>query len=197
MNEPALRPAEITAAAVVVAGGLIIVWPQLALSFAGLVIATVAAAAGLHAFAVLAPPAWWRSPFEPRRRRRRRAGRADDLDWIRATLKGRRQPVENGPPLPPATLRLLQPLIRDVLEREGIDPDDTAELEPAGIRKCPLTRAVLDAEPLRHPPWFRTRRPDARHAAETVQGVLDELDRIVAGGHVPQPPNSVPGPGGK
>lgn len=191
MSEPGLRPAEIAAAAVVIGGSLIVVWPQHGASLTRLIIATIAAAAGLYVFTVLAPPAWWTSPFDARPGRGRRRGRSvDDVDWIRALMAGRRQPIENGPPLPPGMLRLLQPLIRSALEREGLDPVERGLHGPTRTAPAPLMRAVLAAEPLRHAPWFRTRRPDPRSVAAIVDDVLDDLDRIRTGrrGAQPEPP---------
>jgi len=107
---------------------------------------------------------------------------SDEVDRIHSTLSGRRVPVENGPPLPPETLRLLQPVIRSTLEREGIDPTDEGSLESARVRLSPLTRAVLAGEPSKHPGWFRTLRPDARQVAGIVHSVLDDLDRFDAAG---------------
>jgi hypothetical protein len=182
VNEQALRPAGIAAAAIAIGGVLVAVFPQHGPSTVRLVIVTVAAAAGLYAVALHAPPAWWMSPFDRSGHRGQRGVGSDEVDRIRSTLSGRRVHIENGPPLPPETLRLLQPAIRSSLEREGIDPDDSVSLESAAGQLSPLTRAVLVGEPSKHAGWFRTLRPDARQVAGIVHGVMDDLDRFIAGG---------------
>ncbi|HEX6363634.1 MAG TPA: hypothetical protein VFZ93_11790 [Albitalea sp.] len=168
MNEHALRPGFMAAAAVALAGVLIVLLPQHAASIARLAVVTLAASAGLYALAVHAPAAWWRSPFDRHADDAPRARSADEVEWIRSTLNARRQPVANGPDLPPQTLRFLQPLIRAALERHGVEADHLA----------PRTRAVLDARPLDHAPWYRTHGPDGRAVADVVHSILDELDRL-------------------
>lgn len=176
MNDELLHPGNIAAATVVIGGTLIMVWPRHGLTIVGLMIVTLAAAAGLYALALNSPPAWWLSPFE--RRAHRRSREAGEAEWIRATLSGRRQAIVHGPPIPPGTLRLLQPLIRGALVREGLDPDDRASIEAARASLAPATWALLRTEPLKHATRFRTLRPDPRAVARAVNDVLDDLDRL-------------------
>lgn len=117
-----------------------------------------------------------------------------NLERIRSKLSGRRQPISNGPPVPPEALRLLQPLIRVALEREGLDPGDEAHRETARALLSPLTWAVLTSEPLRGPPWYRTRRRAERQVADVVHRVFDDLDRLAAGGGDSQPIPRAPHP---
>lgn len=182
MNERTLRPGNIAAAAVVMGGVLIIALPQHGLSIIRLVIVTVAAAAGLYALVLNAPATWWASPFDRKIRAGSKRHASDELDWIRSTLSGRRQRLENGPALPPEILRLLQPLIEVALEREGIDARDSAWPDSARRLLSAETWAVLTTEPLKWPPRHRTRRPDKRKTAELVHAILDELDRLGSGG---------------
>jgi hypothetical protein len=177
MNEQVLRPAHIAAAAVVLGGIITAVLPQHAPSLLRLVIVTAAAAAALYALVVNAPPTWWRSPFDrrvPAPWRRRGSG---EVGRIRLLLGSRRQRIPGAPPLPPETLRLLQSIIRSALEREGLDPDDAADVELARGTFSPLVVAILSAAPLERPPWHRTLRADERGTADVVHRVLDELDR--------------------
>lgn len=194
MSENILRPAHIAAAAVTIGGALAILLPQHGMSLVRLVIVTVAAAAGLYALTIQAPPAWWMSPFDRRHRRGRHGAGRDDVDWIRSTLAGRRQPIDGGPPLPPQALALLQPLIRTALDREGIDPGDGTAVDSTGTRLAPITIAVLAARPLTHPSRRRTLRPDERQTASAVDAVLDDLERLAAGGTGPPAPIDNPGP---
>lgn len=179
MNEHAVRPGSVAAAAVLIGGLLVIVLPQHAGSIIRLVIVSAAAAAGLYALTLHAPAAWWASPLDrkPLRRGRRPA---DEVAVIRASLSGRRQRIAYGPPLPPETVRLLQPLIRGALERAGHDDPGEEGVESARRPLSPTAAAVLAAEPLSHPPWFRTVRPDARTTAAAVHRILDELDALAA-----------------
>lgn len=177
MNERVLHPLHIAAAALVLGGGLLLVLPQYALSIVRLVLVTVAAATALWAFTVDAPPTWWHSPFDRWTRAERRAGSTDDTDWIRATLSGPRQATENGPPLPPGALRLLQPLIRADLERAGLDLEDDEDRATARATLSPIAWAVLATRPLDRPRWYQVRRPDAERTAHVIHHVLDDLDR--------------------
>lgn len=189
MNEGALRPGNVAAAAVLIGGVLATVLPQHAMSIVQLVIVTVAVSTGLYALAVHVPSAGWISPFKwmspfgraayPGRRRRR----SDELRSIRLKLSGRRQPIENGPPMPPVTLRLLKPLIASALD---LDPSEEPPPPSARGRVSPLTWAVLTSQPLRRPRWFRTLRPNEREVTQTVHSVLDELDRLKAGASDPK-----------
>lgn len=183
MNERTLRPGNVAAGAVVIGGALIVVLPQHARSIVQLVIVTSAAAAALYALAASVPPSGWISPFRwmspfGREESPARGGRGrDDLALIRSRLSGWRKPIEGGPPLPPETLGLLQPLIRRELGLDG-DADDEARLAPARRRVSPLTLAVLAADPRTWPSWFRPRPPNRDEVASVVGRVLDDLDRL-------------------
>jgi hypothetical protein len=179
VNERTLRPANIAAAAAVIGGVLVVLLPRHAMSIAQVVIVTIGAGAGLQALILNAPPTWWRSPFD------RSVGSSgqtrpvfDETSWIRAVLSGRRQKIPNGPPLPPETLRVLQPLIRTALERQGIDPDDRRSRTAARTRLSATTLAILIAKPAKRATWLDTLRPDAHETARVVHDVLDELDRL-------------------
>lgn len=178
MNERTLRPGNIAAAAVVLGGILLIVAPQHGWSIVRLTIVTIAAGAGLYALAVNAPATWWSSPFDRTGRGGRKARASAEIDWIRSTLSGRRQRIDDAAPLPPETLRLLQPLIQLALEREGLDPREGAYAGAARRLLSARTWAVLDSDPLKWPARSRTRRPDERRAAEVVNDILDELERL-------------------
>jgi hypothetical protein len=181
MNPRYLRPANMAAATALICGVLVVAMPQHALSILRLGIVTAAAAACLFALVVNAPPTWWLSPFDRSGRRRRGRGSGGDVAWIRSRLGGRRQRIAGGRPLPAGTVQLLQPLIESALERQGIDPADRASLASAGRLVSPTTLAVLRAGE-RRGRWFRTVRPDRRGTAEAVHAVLDDLDRLRAGG---------------
>lgn len=189
MNERDLRPGNVAAAAMVIGGLLSVLWPQHGVGIARLVIVTVAVAAGLYALAVNVPE--WstvltRSPFDrtdlPASERRA----AGEIDRIRSQLARRRQRIEGGPAVPPEVLRLLKPLIVAALERQGLDLDDEAQLESARDLLSAPTWAVLTADVLEWPSWFRTVRPDERAVADVVHGVLDDVDRLTVAGTDPQ-----------
>jgi hypothetical protein len=184
MNERTFRPANIAAAAVMIGGLLSLLLPQHGATILRLVIVTIAAAAGVYALAVRAPPAWWKSPFDQVSNRRRREER-DEIDWIRSKLVGPRQRITRGRAVPPETLRLLQPLIESALEREGFDPADRTSIESARNLLSPLTAAVLASEPLKRGFQFRMVRPDAAATAVFVHAVLDDLERLSDGTRSP------------
>ena len=121
MNPELLRPGNIAAAALVIAGALGLAVPQHVLSIARVVLVTVAAAAGLYALGSSAPATWWASPFDRSSDPDRGAHGSRDIERIRTELSGWRQRVPNGPPLPPEVLRLLRPLVEVALERAGLD----------------------------------------------------------------------------
>ena len=189
MNERALRPGNVAAAAMLIGGVIAIVLPQYAMSLVQLVIVTVAVSTALYALAVNVPSAGWISPFKwmspfnraayPGRRKRR----SDELRSIRSKLSGRRQPIEGSPPMPPATLRLLKPLIAVALD---LDSGDEPPPTTARGRVSPLIWAVLTSEPLQRPRWFRTLRPNEREVTQTVHSVLDELDCLKSGASDPR-----------
>ena len=184
MNERTLRSGSVAAAAVLIGGVLIVALPQHSVSIVQLVVVTVAAAAGLYALGANVPhtgwisPFKWRSPFSPGVRPGTAGQASDEMDSIRAKLSGRRQPIENGPAMPPEILRLLKPLIRIA---HDLDPDDEAHQPPARGVLSPLTRAILTSDSLNESHWFRTLWSNEREVAEVVHSVMDDLDRLAAG----------------
>ncbi len=180
MSERALRPGNVAAAGALIGGVLVVALPQHGMSIVQLVIVTVAVSSGVYALAVNVPstgwisPFQWMSPFNRAAGRRRPRARSDELRSIRTKLSGWRQRIENAPPMPPATLRLLKPLIASALD---LDPDDEPHQGSARGPVSPLTWAVLTSEPLQRPYWFRTLRPNEGEVTQTVHAVLDDLDR--------------------
>jgi len=179
MNERTLRPAHVGAAAAVIGGALLVVAPRYAASIVRIAIAAIAAAAGLYAFVVSSPPAWWQSPFEPSTRGKRKRHGPDDLERLRESLRGRRHPVAAGPPLPPAILRQLKALIGVTLERAGLDAPGAASASEPGDPLSPATRAVLDSGEPQPLPWYRTLRGSPAETSAHVTAILDDLDRLV------------------
>jgi len=181
MNPRALRPANVSAAAVLIGGVLTLALPQHAMSIFRLVILTAAASAGLYALAVNVPPTGWLSPFKwmaPFNRAVHSEGHErslDELALIRSWLLGRRQRVGEAPPMPPSMLRILQPLVASALE---VSPGDEARWLAARERVSPTTRAVLTTAPLHRPGWLRTLRGDGAAVAAVVNRVLDDLDHL-------------------
>jgi hypothetical protein len=181
MNEYALRPKNLAAAAVVVGGGLIVIFPQHALTVVQLVIVTIAASAGLYLLTANVPPSgWispfkWLSPFSEDAHTAKAEHRSGELDLIRAQFSGRRQRIEGGPPMPPSVLRQLRPLIAGALD---LDSRDEKRVAAARSRVSAQTFAILTSVPGDRPSWFRTVRPHPHEVIETVNSVLDELDRL-------------------
>jgi hypothetical protein len=185
VSEQALRPGSIALAAVVIGGVLILLLPQHAMSIARLVILTSAAAAGLHALGVSAPPTWWRSPFDRPGQRRQRRGE-DDYDRVRSALGGWRQRIPGGVPLPPEVVRLLEPLIADSVARGGGHATGAGDDGVAFVRLSPLVR-VQGVWAAARPRPHRLVRPDARAVSAAVLDVLNELDDQ-SGGPASVPP---------
>lgn len=185
-----VRPGAVAAAAVLIGGLLVVLVPHHAPSIVRIVLVTLAAAAALYALMVNAPPDWWTSPFDRGVPTPPEEEQPDELDRIRARFSGRRQVLEASPPMPPETIRALQPLIRAALERAHPDPHDELPRGLARRSLSPATRAVLAGDPVRRPPWFRTRRADEREVAEGVRRVLDDLDRLDRGAQPRSDPRS-------
>jgi hypothetical protein len=178
MNEQALRFRNVAAATLLIGGVLIVALPRYAATVVQLVIATVGISGGVYALAAHVPPTGWLSPFRwlspfggsgrlGRRRRQRTA-----IEHIRSRFAGRRQRLVRGPPLPPAVLRQMQPVIAAAL---NLDPRDPTQLAAARGRVSPLTFAVLTCVPMERPSWLRTVRPDPPRVAEAVHRILDDL----------------------
>lgn len=190
----ALRAGSVAAAAVLIGGVVVVALPHHAASVARIVIVTVAAAAGLHALTVHVPAwtatGWTASPFDLGSGDATEENGSGEIDRVRSRFSGRRHPVEDGPHMPPQVLRLLQPLIRVALEREGLDPGNEANAGAVRARLSPLAWAVWRADPLRPPPLFGSRRPDERRVADAVRQVLDEIETLDIGQHAHDNPGA-------
>lgn len=185
MNEQALRFRNVAAATLLIGGVLIVALPRYAATVVQLVIATVGVSGGVYALAAHVPPTGWLSPFRwlspfgdaagrfGRRRRQRTA-----VEHIRSRFAGRRQRLAQGPPLPPAVLRQMQPIIAAAL---NLDPRDPTQLAAARARVSPPTFAVLTCVPMERVSWFRTARPDPPRVAEAVHRILSDLGLPEAG----------------
>lgn len=195
MNEGILRPGNVVSAALVIAGVLVFVMPQRSLSIVQIVILTVAGAVALHALAVNAPSAWWTSPFDGGPTQPREARRSEEVEALRSTLSGRRQPLGHAPPMPGETIRLLEPLIGVAMERRGLDPKNPEHLSSVRSLLSPVSWAVLASEPLTWPRWHKTRRPDEGAVAEAVHLVLDDLESLSPRNRAPAPDIETPNPG--
>lgn len=176
MTDPAYRPGHLAAAALTLGGLLLIGVPQRAPSIIRLVLVTLAAAGGLHLILAHGSPAFLLSPFRWTLRDADDQGGSADARRLRSALEGRRHRIAGGPPLPPATIRILQPLIEAALDRDGAGPDSPLRRAAALQRLSATTRAILAHDATVNPPWFRTVRSDADRTAEAVSRVLDELD---------------------
>lgn len=201
MNEPLIRPGGVAAAAVTLGGFGVIALPQHAATLVQLVLITVPAAIALFALSISVPEwggvRWLLSPFKRPSRTGATGWGTDELDRIRGDLSRRRQPIPDGTPLTPGALRVLQPLVRAALERNGLNPDHREDLEVARKRVAPLTWAVLISEPLLWKNWYETLRPDEAQVAEVVHRVLDDLDRLSfdatgVPSPTPEPPRTPP-----
>ena len=192
MNEHPRRPGEV-AAAVLIGGVLLIALPRHAMSIVQLVIVTVSVVAGLYALAVNVPPTGWMSPFKwmspfGRATHFGRGGKeSGEIESIHRKLSGWRQPIQNGPPMPSETLRLLKPLIRAALD---LEPGDDAHLASARALLSPLSWAVLTSGASGQPYyWFKMFPPNRREVAEAVHSVLDEVARLPTGIEDPRAPD--------
>ncbi len=193
MSDRVLQAGSIAAAAVVIGGALILVMPQHAANIIRLVIITVAAAVVLYALtenvAEWNEAEWLTSPFNRSGSESDPDGASEEVDRIRATFGQPRQLLEGGTPVTPGARRLLRPLIRTTLERQGVDMDDPKQLESVRERVSPLTWSMLTAPPLGPRRWYRTRRPDEHQVADLVHHVLDDLDRLAEQGDADQTPS--------
>jgi len=178
MSRNKVPPGQVAGAVLAIGAVLVILFPQHALSVVQLVLMALAAVAGLYALAELAPSSWWASPFEGEERPQPLRAYHDQLSFTESTFTGRRQAIDHGPPLPPATLRLLKPLIGVALSREHLDPKVPAHRDRARRRLSSQTWAVWTAEPVMATSWWSTHRPDPRRVARAVADVLDDLDRF-------------------
>jgi hypothetical protein len=184
VNERALRPANVAAGGLTLAGILMIAIPQHVLGIVQVTIVAIAAAAGVYALAAHLPaggwisPFKWGSPFAQATHVARTDHPAHELDLIARRMSGVRYELDGVlPPLPPKTLRLLQRLVRSALD---LDPDVEPDLGDRG-RVTSLTWAVLHAEVPTGPAWRRWRRarlPNSHEVASVVHRLVDDLDRL-------------------
>lgn len=171
-----------TAAAVALFGGLLLIaLPQHAATIVRVLLVALATVAALWAIGALVPEGgiagWWRSPFE-RPSDGRTLRPSGELDRVRRMMAGRRRHISGGRPLPPDTIRLLQPLIVEALARRGLDASDPAHRTAIRGLLSPLAWRVLVSDPRYLPRWYETRRPDMRRTADAVRQLLDELERL-------------------
>lgn len=184
MSRSGLELGRVAGATLVLGGLLVALSPDLMARVVRIVVAAGAGAAALFVLRTEAARAWWTSPFNVGRRRREKPpGSSPELDAIAAKFRGRRQPVPGGVPLPPETIRLLRPLAASALERQRPESGSPRDDSPLWA----LTRALPDLEPRVWPRWFQTRSPDVKRVAEAVHEVLDDLDRLEARSHQPDP----------
>lgn len=171
MNTPTLRADHMAASAVLFGGALAALLPHHALNVLRLVIVSLAVIAALHVLALHAPPRWWRSPFARELPRRRAAQAADEIEWVAAMMAQPRQRLRNAPPVPPAVIAALRPLLESAAARHAV----THHGQEATM--SPLAQAIVQAPP---PPrhWLRLLPGDARSTARVVDAILDEVDRI-------------------
>lgn len=175
MNDSVLRPGHVAAAALTLGGLLLLGVPSRAPGIVRLVLVTIAAAGAVYALLVHGGPTLRLSPFRWSARPDGDEAAAFDAHRLRAALGGRRHRVAGGRPLPPSTIRLLQPLIEAHLLHEGAGPDEPYRRGAALRRLAPETRAILSHDATVTPPWFRTRRPAPAETARVVEAVLDDL----------------------
>lgn len=194
MTEGALRPTNVAAGGLTLAGILMIAIPDHVLSIVQVTIVAIAAAAGVYALAAHLPaggwisPFKWGSPFGQATHVARTRHPAHEIDLIAQRMSGVRYELDEVlPPLPPKTLRLLQRLVRSALD---LDPDvqpDQGDRE----RVTSLAWAVLHAEVPTGPVWRRWRRarlPSPREVASVADRLVNDLDRLAE----PQAPDSPP-----
>ena len=126
MSERSLRTTNVAAGALLIGGLLVAPLPGRALSVVQVVVVALAAATALWVLASAVPPTGWISPFKwmspfggvvtPRLGHRSHA-----LGFLRDRLGDRRQPVEGGPPLPPAVLRRLRSCATHITQRARVE----------------------------------------------------------------------------
>ena len=189
MNGHPIQPGDFVAP-LVFGGGAIVVFPQYALSFLQIVIVTMAVLAAIYALALNVPPTGWMSPFRlmspfgGSKKKRRRGKGGDPMGLIRSDLGGWRQPMQFDPPMPPGTLRLLRPLIKEALD---LGSEDEWALELARARLSPLSWAVLESGFSRRPFRLLWSPPNQREVSKAVMAVLDDIVRLTSGIDDPVP----------
>jgi hypothetical protein len=183
----------VAAAGLVVAGGLIVLLPQHTTTLLRLLLATIAVAMlALVVYASRLRADLFDSVFErDGRGGRLRSYAVPGLPAIEGSLRELTVPA-HGTPLPPGTRRRLFSLATSVLDRDGLDLSDPAQLELARARVSPLTWTVIMDELRPGPPPKGRRRVSPAASAELVHAVLDDLHRIDTGSRT----RGTPGAGG-
>jgi hypothetical protein len=187
--------APVAAAALVVAGGLILLHPQHAVTFLRLLLGTIAVAGlGLLLHAVRQRARPFDSIFErDGRGGRLRSQAVPGLPAIEGALREATVPAY-GTPLPPGARRRLFSLAVTVLDRDGVDVLDPSQQPAAQARVSPLTWGVIVDELSRvgvaRPRGRRRTTPAA--TAEAVHAVLDDLQHLASGSARPTGPAPVP-----
>lgn len=192
MNERTLRFANVAAAAMVIGGLLVAALPGHVVGIMELVMVTGATAAGLYALVLHVPPTGWMSPFTwmspfARKGARHAGNESDEIDSIRAKLSGWRRALDGGAAMPLDTVRLLKPLITATLDTNPEEPREEERVAAARALVSPLTWSVLTSDVAQGSPWLHAYRPSEHDVADLVHAVLDDLERLTAGGGEPLP----------
>jgi len=195
MNEHNVRPAEMVGACLLIGGCLLVAFPGHAFSIVRVVLVTMAAGAALYALAVHVPPTGWMSPFKwmspfgkpMQPKADERVGDLSDLASIRSKLRGWRYPGPRIPPMPPAVVSLLKPVIRTALKSPRNHGSPTGQAARQGSM---ITWGILDAQRPGSLDWLRVLPPKEAEVAEVVHAVLDDLDaRDEVPSRLPDDPN--------
>lgn len=200
MNASNLHPVNLIAAGVLIAGTLIILLPQHAVSVISVTVAGVAAAVSIHLLVTntkgLREGPWWRdmSPFTRARARTNPRNVPRDLERVRSMLGRTRHRGSNHAPLPFEVERALSRTIRIALDRERLNPFDPAQSELVRRTLSPLTWSLLHEDQGSEGQGRRQRmlQPDEKGVAEVVHQVLDDLDRLAAVGTPTTGPSASP-----
>jgi hypothetical protein len=183
MTAMTLHPGRLAASIVILAGVMVMVRPEHALTIAQLAAVTLAAGIGLHALLVSVPewssgPGWLLSPFDHGIRARRPPRVRGEIDRIRWGMERPRQRIAPGLWLTPQSFRLLRAALESGIESHAPGPDAEIARERLRARLSPLARTILTAEPGSRPPWYRARPPNPLEVATVVHQVLDEIESI-------------------
>jgi hypothetical protein len=169
------------AAALVVGGGLVVVFPQHTETLLRLLLGTVAV--GLLALGINAVRQrdWLDSPFErDNRGGRLRSDAVPGLGSIEGALLESTVPA-HGMPLPPGVRRRLFSVAATVIDRDGIDLLDPAQRDAARARVSAHTWGVISDELSRSRAPRGRRRVSPADTAALVHAVLDDLERVRSG----------------
>lgn len=181
--------ASVAIGAVVVAGAVVVVLPQHALSVARVLIATVAivalSAAGIKIFDSVDPaqpgPTGPRSPFVSAAAHRRfDRDQPTSLSRVRGEI-GSGVVRADLAPLSSLSAQRLATVVATALEREGLDLADPSHAAAVRARLSPQALAAVTADRSMRGAAGRSPHPgrsaSADEIAATIHAVLDELDR--------------------